>query len=124
MRSLLGRFLFTGDDVFKQVRDLSGGEKAKLSLLKLMLSGANTLILDEPTNHLDLDAINALSIALSSYNGGLLIVSHDRNFVENVCNDIYMIENKKCKKFRGNFNDYRNYLRGQNEKNKQMKLKI
>ena len=76
----------------------------------IMLSNPQILLMDEPTNHLDLDAINALVVALSSYEGGLLIVSHDQNFVENVCNEIYMIENKKCKKFRGNFNDYRNYL--------------
>ena len=78
MRSLLGRFLFTGDDVFKQVKDLSGGEKAKLSLLKLMLSGANTLVLDEPTNHLDIESKEIVEEALMEFEGTLLIVSHDR----------------------------------------------
>lgn len=63
--------------------------------------------MDEPTNHLDLDAVNALAIALNSYTGGLLIVSHAQHFVESVCNQIYMIEDKYCKQFKGTFNEYR-----------------
>ena len=88
-----------------------------------MLSNPQILLMDEPTNHLDLDAINALIVALSSYEGGLLIVSHDQNFVEQVCTQIYMIENKRLKQFRGNFTDYRKYLRDQSDKNKKFKLK-
>ena len=87
-----------------------------------MLSNPQILLMDEPTNHLDLDAINALIVALSSYDGGLLIVSHDQNFVEQVCTQIYMIENGHLKQFRGNFNDYRKYLRAQTDKNKLYKL--
>ena len=94
-----------------------------MALALIMLSNPQILLMDEPTNHLDLDAINALIVALSSYEGGLLIVSHDQNFVEQVCTQIYMIENKRLKQFRGNFNDYRKYLRAQSDKNKQFKLK-
>lgn len=83
----------------------------------IVMNNPQIILMDEPTNHLDLDAINALSIALNSYEGGLLVVSHDQNFVEIVCNQIYMIENKKCKQFRGSFNDYRKYLRSALEKN-------
>ena len=86
-----------------------------------MLNNPQILLMDEPTNHLDLDAINALIVALSSYDGGLLIVSHDQNFVEQVCTQIYMIENGHLKQFRGNFNDYRKYLRAQTEKTKTFK---
>lgn len=84
MRSILGRFLFRGDDVFKQISKLSGGEKAKLALLKLMLSGANTLILDEPTNHLDIDSKEAVEDALIDFKGTAIIVSHDRYLLSRV----------------------------------------
>jgi len=94
-----------------------------VALALIMLSNPQILLMDEPTNHLDLDAINALIVALSSYDGGLLIVSHDQNFVEQVCTQIYMIENGHLKQFRGNFNDYRKYLRAQTDKNKMFKLK-
>ena len=93
-----------------------------MALALIMLSNPQILLMDEPTNHLDLDAINALIVALSSYDGGLLIVSHDQNFVEQVCTQIYMIENGHLKQFRGNFNDYRKYLRAQTDKNKLFKL--
>ena len=84
MRSILGRFLFRGDEVFLRVGSLSGGEKARLSLLKLMLSGANTLILDEPTNHLDIESKEVFEDALLEFPGTAIIVSHDRYFLQKI----------------------------------------
>ncbi len=105
IRSALARFLFKNDDVFKNVNDLSGGEKARLSLLNLMLSESNFLILDEPTNHLDIPSREALENALLDYEGTLLIVSHDRFFINKLANKIYYIDNRKLLKFKGNY-DY------------------
>ncbi len=84
MRSILGRFLFKGDEVFLKVRDLSGGEKARLSLLKMMLGGANTLILDEPTNHMDIESKEVFEEALAEFPGTAVIVSHDRYFLQKI----------------------------------------
>ena len=106
MRSLLGRFLFRGDDVFKQVRDLSGGEKAKLSLLKLMLSGANTLILDEPTNHLDIESKEVVEDALLEFGGTLIIVSHDRYLLTRIPDRILELTDTGMVEYKGNFEYY------------------
>ena len=106
MRSLLGRFLFTGDDVFKQVKDLSGGEKAKLSLLKLMLSGANTLILDEPTNHLDIESKEIVEEALMEFEGTLLIVSHDRYLLNTIPDRILELTEHGLVEYKGKFDYY------------------
>ena len=106
MRSLLGRFLFTGDDVFKQVKDLSGGEKAKLSLLKLMLSGANTLVLDEPTNHLDIESKEIVEEALMEFEGTLLIVSHDRYLLNTIPDRILELTEHGLVEYRGKFDYY------------------
>ena len=106
MRSLLGRFLFRGDDVFKQVKDLSGGEKAKLSLLKLMLSGANTLILDEPTNHLDIESKEAVEDALMEFGGTLVIVSHDRYLLNRIPDRILELTGNGIVEYKGNFEYY------------------
>ena len=106
MRSLLGRFLFRGDDVFKQVGDLSGGEKAKLSLLKLMLSGANTLVLDEPTNHLDIDSREAVEDALEEFSGTLIIVSHDRYLLSRIPDRILELTDSGIEEYKGNFEYY------------------
>ena len=106
MRSLLGRFLFFGDDVFKQVGSLSGGEKAKLSLLKLMLSGANTLILDEPTNHLDIDSKEAVEEALTEFEGTLIIVSHDRYLLTKIPDRIFELTPHGFIEYKGNFEYY------------------
>src|SRR5699024_11401256 len=84
IRTILGNFLFSGDDVFKHIHTLSGGEKARLSLAKLMLKEANLLILDEPTNHLDLTSKELLEDALLHYPGSILFVSHDRYFINNI----------------------------------------
>lgn len=106
MRSLLGRFLFTGDDVFKYVRDLSGGEKAKLSLLKLMLSGANTLVLDEPTNHLDIESKEIVEEALMEFEGTLLIVSHDRYLLNTIPDRILELTEHGLVEYKGKFDYY------------------
>ena len=105
IRSALAKFLFKGEDVLKSVNDLSGGEKARLSLLNLMLSESNFLILDEPTNHLDIPSREALEQALRDYEGTLLIVSHDRFFINKLATKIYYIENKKLLEYKGNY-DY------------------
>ena len=81
IRNVLGAFLFTNDDVFKKIKDLSGGERGRVSLAKLMLSNANFLILDEPTNHLDINSKEILETALNNYKGTVLFVSHDRYFI-------------------------------------------
>ena len=106
MRSLLGRFLFKGDDVFKQVRDLSGGEKAKLSLLKLMLSGANTLVLDEPTNHLDIESKEIVEEALLEFKGTLIIVSHDRYLLNIIPDRILELTEDGLVEYKGKFDYY------------------
>lgn len=106
MRSLLGRFLFRGDDVFKQVGDLSGGEKAKLSLLKLMLSGANTLVLDEPTNHLDIESKEVVEDALMEFSGTLIIVSHDRYLLTRIPDRILELTDSGMVEYKGNFEYY------------------
>ena len=84
MRNILGRFLFRGDDVFHKVSGLSGGEKARLTLVKLILSGANTLILDEPTNHLDIESKEIFEDALLEFPGTAIVVTHDRYFLKKV----------------------------------------
>ena len=122
IRGHLSQFGIGGNLSLRPNYLLSGGQKSRVALALIMLSNPQILLMDEPTNHLDLDAINALIVALSSYDGGLLIVSHDQNFVEQVCTQIYMIENGHLKQFRGNFNDYRKYLRAQTDKNKLYKL--
>jgi ATP-binding cassette subfamily F protein 3 len=124
IRSHLGHYGISGNLALRPNYLLSGGQKSRVALALILMNKPQIILMDEPTNHLDLDAINALSIALNAYDGGLLIVSHDQNFVESVCKDIYVIEEKKCKKFRGDFNAYREHLRKKNENNKQLKLKI
>ncbi len=106
IRSALAIFLFKGEDVFKEIKDLSGGEKARISLLKVMLSKSNFLILDEPTNHLDISSREALEDALLSYEGTMLIVSHDRYFINKLANKIYKIEKTGSKEFKGNYDFY------------------
>lgn len=95
IRTALGRFLFTGEDVFKSVSVLSGGERVRLSLIKLMLRGDNLLILDEPTNHLDIPGKEALEKALKDYTGTMIFVSHDRYFIETLATDIFYIKDNQ-----------------------------
>lgn len=106
VRTVLGQFLFCGDDVFKKVETLSGGEKARLSLLKLMLSGANVLLLDEPTNHLDIPSREALEAALLDFGGTMLVVSHDRYFINKLSTRVLSIGMDGAQSFDGGYDDY------------------
>lgn len=105
-RSMLGGMLFHGDDVFKKIGELSGGQKARLVLLKLVLDGANCLVLDEPTNHLDIMARETVEAALEAFDGTVLVVSHDRYFVNEVANRIWEIENQQLVDYKGNYDFY------------------
>ena len=106
IRNVLAAFLFTGDDVFKYIRDLSGGERGRVSLAKLMLSDANLLILDEPTNHLDIMSREILENALRSYSGTLLFVSHDRYFINQVATRILELSENGLANYNGNYDYY------------------
>ena len=106
VRNTLAAFMFTEDDVFKRISDLSGGERGRVSLAKLMLSKSNFLILDEPTNHLDMDSKERLEDALNDYDGTLLYVSHDRYFVNRTANIILELTDGKFVKYLGNYDDY------------------
>ncbi len=106
IRSILGSFLFTGDDVFKKIKVLSGGEKSRVALAKALTADANFLVLDEPTNHLDMASVNILIQALQQYEGTFIVVSHDRYFLDNVANKIWFIENKEIKEYPGNYKEF------------------
>lgn len=106
VRSYLAKFQFTGDDIFRMVGELSGGEKARVALLKLMLSSANFLLLDEPTNHLDIESREVLEEALLDYDGTCLVISHDRYFLNHVCKRILKLTNTGIENYIGNYDDY------------------
>ncbi len=106
LRSLLGCFLFSGDDVFKKIRLLSGGEKARVALAKTIISRANFLLLDEPTNHLDINSVEMLVDALHQYQGSYILVSHDRYFIQQTANKIWEIVDGKIVAFPGKFAEW------------------
>ncbi len=106
IRKILGLFLFKKDDVFKKVKVLSGGEKARLALAKILLSQANILLMDEPTNHLDMISIDILAQALRQYKGTLVVVSHNRDFIAQFANKIWCIENYQIKSYPGTYQEY------------------
>lgn len=109
IRNVLAAFLFTGEDVFKKIGDLSGGERGRVSLAKLMLSPANFLILDEPTNHLDIQSKEILEEAIRNYTGTVLFVSHDRYFINSVSTRIVELKDKKLYNFIGNYDYYESH---------------
>ena len=119
VRTLLGRFLFSGETVFKQVKALSGGEKARLALAKMLLTPANFLILDEPTNHLDIPAKEMLEDALKSYEGSVIIVSHDRYFISQVANKIVEIKEGELVVYQGDYHYYLEKIEEAKQKEKQ-----
>jgi ATP-binding cassette, subfamily F, member 3 len=106
LRTLLGCFLFSGDDVEKKVRVLSGGEKARVALAKVIAGKANFLLLDEPTNHLDIHSVELLSEALNKYEGSYILVSHDRYFISKTANKIWEIVDHEIKEFKGGYEEY------------------
>jgi ATP-binding cassette subfamily F protein 3 len=106
LRTILGSFLFTGDDVFKKIKVLSGGEKSRVALAKALTADANFLILDEPTNHLDIASVNILVQALQQFEGTFIVVSHDRYFLDNVANKIWFIEDQKIKQYPGTYAEF------------------
>ncbi|MGR3809909.1 ABC-F family ATP-binding cassette domain-containing protein [Jiulongibacter sp. NS-SX5] len=106
LRSVLGCFLFGGEDVFKKIKVLSGGEKSRVALAKVLISEANFLLLDEPTNHLDMQSVSILVQALQQYEGTYVVVSHDRHFVSQVANKIWYIEDEEIKVYPGTFDEY------------------
>ncbi len=110
LRNYLGQFGFHGDTVLEKVAPLSGGEKARLVLALLLFSAPNLLLLDEPTNHLDLDTRAALEIALQSYEGTLIVISHDRHLLSTTIDNFYLLANKQIKEFDGDLDDYEEWL--------------
>ncbi len=119
IRGILGRFLFSGEQVEKKVGITSGGEKARLAMAKLMVSGPNTLLLDEPTNHLDTPAVEAVEDALKGYQGTVICISHDRYFIQNHATQIWEFDNGHLIVFKGSYDEYlkkRNSLLEQSRK--------
>lgn len=106
LRSLMGAFLFGGDDIDKKIRVLSGGEKARVALAKTIVSKANFLILDEPTNHLDMHSVELLADALNKYEGSIILVSHDRYFISKTANKIWEIVDNQIKEFKGSYQEW------------------
>ncbi|MCP4521789.1 MAG: ABC-F family ATP-binding cassette domain-containing protein [Cytophagales bacterium] len=106
LRSILGSFLFTGDDVFKNIKVLSGGEKSRVALAKTLITSSNFLLLDEPTNHLDMRSVNMLIQALEQYEGSFVVVSHNRHFIQNIANKVWYIEDYQIKEYPGTYSEF------------------
>jgi ATPase subunit of ABC transporter with duplicated ATPase domains len=106
IRGMLGRLLFTADDALRKVRVCSGGEKNRLMFGKLMMQDINVLIMDEPTNHLDMEAIEELNKALKAFDGTLIFVSHDREFVSSLATQVIEIKQDKVVNFQGTYEEY------------------
>jgi ATP-binding cassette subfamily F protein 3 len=127
VRDMLGAFLFRGDEVDKKVKVLSGGERNRLALCKMLLQPFNVLVMDEPTNHLDIKSKNVLKEALKNFDGTLILISHDRDFLQGLSNTVYEFKNKKIKEYLGDINFYLeerriNDLRDVEKKDKQEKI--
>lgn len=121
LRTFLGSFSFSGDKATQKVEDMSGGEQARLALAIVAYQKPNLLLLDEPTNHLDLDMREALSFALSTYKGALILVSHDRHLLEAIADKLWLIDDGNVSEFNGDLNDYQEFL---NKKNREYKEKL
>jgi ATP-binding cassette, subfamily F, member 3 len=118
LRSILGCFLFSGEEVFKKIKVLSGGEKSRVALAKVLISEANFLLLDEPTNHLDMISVNILIQALQQYEGSYVVVSHDRFFVSEIANKIWYIEDEQIKEYPGTYEEYEEWQFNRSESEK------
>ncbi|MGB2698533.1 MAG: ABC-F family ATP-binding cassette domain-containing protein, partial [Candidatus Zixiibacteriota bacterium] len=118
LRSYLAKFLFWGEDVFRKIKSFSGGEQSRVVLAKLILSQPNFLILDEPTNHLDISSREVLENALTEFEGTLLVVSHDRYFLNRIVSRIYAFENESLKEYSGNYSYYEQKKKEQKEEEK------
>jgi ATP-binding cassette subfamily F protein 3 len=116
LRTILGCFLFTGEDAFKKIKVLSGGEKSRVALALTLISSSNFLLLDEPTNHLDMQSVNILVQALQQYEGSFVVISHDRHFISQIANKIWWIENKEIKEYPGTYEEFK-YWDNQRQKN-------
>lgn len=121
LRTFLGSFSFSGDKATQKVEDMSGGEQARLALAIVAYQKPNLLLLDEPTNHLDLDMREALSLALSTYKGALILVSHDRHLLEAIADKLWLIDDGNVSEFNGDLNDYQEFL---NKKDREYKEKL
>lgn len=121
LRTFLGSFSFSGDKATQKVEDMSGGEQARLALAIVAYQKPNLLLLDEPTNHLDLDMREALSLALSTYKGALILVSHDRHLLEAIADKLWLIDDGNVSEFNGDLNDYQEFL---NKKNREYKERL
>jgi len=124
VRDVLGSFLFQGDDVEKYVRVLSGGERNRLALAKLLLQPFNLLVMDEPTNHLDIKSKNVLKQALIKFDGTLILVSHDRDFLQNLTNKVYEFKNKDIKEYLGDIDFYLDQRKVENFREIEKKEKV
>lgn len=122
LRQLLGCFIFSGDDVFKKIKVLSGGEKARVALAKVIASRSNFLLLDEPTNHLDIQSVEMLTEALQQYGGTYVIVSHDRFFVSETATQYWEIEDGKIKVFKGTYQEWEDARNAASAKEKESKV--
>lgn len=124
LRSLLGAFLFSGDNVDKKIKVLSGGERARVALAKTITSKANFLMLDEPTNHLDIHSVDLLVEALNKYEGSLILVSHDRYFISRLANKIWEIDDHKIIEFKGSYAEWEDWKQRREAEQKNKKKEI
>jgi ATP-binding cassette subfamily F protein 3 len=124
LRTILGCFLFSGDDVDKKIRVLSGGEKARVALAKTIISKSNFLMLDEPTNHLDMHSVDLLAESLNNYEGSLILVSHDRYFISKTANKIWEIVDGKVVEFKGGYEEWVEWKERMEKQAKQQEGKV